>query len=274
MVPKCACLVRKPAPQRRTLTDARRTVPRRWVRGRESAVLLEPRHYEMSILALGTSVATPPDGIVAEAIVVESFDELRRRANETRGKIVVFNQPWVSYGVSVEYRRRGASEAARAGAVASLIRSVTPFSINSPHTGSQTYESGVMRIPTACITVEDAETLARMQRRGQRIVIRLLLEARNEPDVPSRNVVAEIVGSVYPEQVCGPASAARPRAAMRLTHRVLCCGADCADQRPLRQLGRGRWRNGRRRRRVHLLASHDGAETGASRAGTRDAGGR
>lgn len=69
-------------------------------------------------------------GIEAEVLVVESFDELIRRASEAKGKIVVYNQPFVSYGETVAYRALGASEAAKVGAVASLIRSITPFSIN------------------------------------------------------------------------------------------------------------------------------------------------
>lgn len=69
-------------------------------------------------------------GIEAEVLVVKSFEELKRRASEATGKIVVFNQAFVSYGVTVAYRAFGASEAAKVGAVATLIRSVTPFSIN------------------------------------------------------------------------------------------------------------------------------------------------
>lgn len=69
-------------------------------------------------------------GIEAVVLVVESFEELKRRANEAVGKIVVFNQPFVSYGETVAYRAYGASEAAKVGAVATLIRSITPFSIN------------------------------------------------------------------------------------------------------------------------------------------------
>ena len=70
-------------------------------------------------------------------LVVRSFDELKARAKEAQGRIVVYNQPYVSYDVSVAYRTQGASEAARVGAVASLIRSVTDFSLNTPHTGWQ-----------------------------------------------------------------------------------------------------------------------------------------
>lgn len=73
-------------------------------------------------------------GIEAEVLVVNSFDELKRRASEAVGKIVVYNQEFVSYGETVAYRAFGASEAAKVGAVASLIRSVTPYSINRcPH---------------------------------------------------------------------------------------------------------------------------------------------
>ncbi|KAG9345026.1 hypothetical protein JZ751_009566, partial [Albula glossodonta] len=173
-----------------------------WVRGRESAVMLEPLHHPLAILGLGSSVATPLEGITAEVLVVQSFDELKRRASEAEGKIVVYNQPFVSYRETAQYRFSGASEAAKVGAVASLIRSVTPFSINSPHTGWQRYAEGVTRIPTACITVEDAQLMARMAQRGQKIVIRLEMNCHNLPDADSFNTVAEITGSKYPEQVC------------------------------------------------------------------------
>ncbi|XP_064201848.1 carboxypeptidase Q-like [Anguilla rostrata] len=172
-----------------------------WVRGKESAVILRPRNHPLAILGLGSSVGTPREGIKAEVLVVKSFDELKQRASEAEGRIVVYNQPFVSYGETVKYRSSGAAEAAKVGAVASLIRSVTPFSINSPHTGWQDYEEGVPRIPTACITVEDAQLMARMAERGQKIVIHLTMGAQNLPDADSFNTVAEITGSKYPEQV-------------------------------------------------------------------------
>ncbi|KAG7235265.1 hypothetical protein INR49_002871 [Caranx melampygus] len=172
-----------------------------WVRGKESAEMTEPRVKDLAILGLGSSVGTPPEGIKAEVLVVLSFEELKRRASEATGKIVVFNQPFVSYGETVAYRAYGASEAAKVGAVATLIRSVTPFSINSPHTGWQDYQDGVKRIPTACITVEDAELMWRMAQRGQKIVVRLTMEAKTLPDADSFNTVAEIRGWQHPEQV-------------------------------------------------------------------------
>ncbi|XP_042560657.1 carboxypeptidase Q-like [Clupea harengus] len=172
-----------------------------WVRGQESATMVLPRNHTMAILGLGSSVGTSSQGVEAEVLVVESFEELRSRASEAKGKIVVYNQPFVSYGETVAYRAYGASEAAKVGAVASLIRSITPVSINSPHTGWQDYQPGVPHIPTACITIEDAEMMARMARRGQKIVVRLRMGAQTLPDADSFNTVAEIVGSEHPEQV-------------------------------------------------------------------------
>ncbi|XP_012617435.2 carboxypeptidase Q [Microcebus murinus] len=172
-----------------------------WERGEESAVMLKPRIHTMAILGLGSSTGTPPEGITAEVLVVHSFDELKIRASEAKGKIVVYNQAYVNYSTTVKYRIQGAVEAAKVGAVASLIRSVTPFSIYSPHTGIQKYEDGVPKIPTACITVEDANMMSRMASRGVKIVIQLKMEAKNYPDTESFNIVAEITGIKYPEQI-------------------------------------------------------------------------
>ncbi|XP_046350835.2 carboxypeptidase Q-like [Haliotis rufescens] len=172
-----------------------------WVRGRESATLEQPRILPLNILGLGGSIATPPEGITAEVIVVKTFAELKQRAAEARGKIVVYNEDWVGYGDTVQYRSLGAVEAAKVGAVASLIRSVTPFSIDSPHTGWQDYSDNVTKIPTACITIEIAQMLHRMSMRGEKMVITLKMEAQNLPMVKSRNTVAEIKGSTYPDEV-------------------------------------------------------------------------
>jgi carboxypeptidase Q len=173
----------------------------KWVRGEESVRLVEPREAELAMLGLGGSVATPDGGITAEVLVVSSFEELDERAAEARGKIVLFDVPFTSYGQTVRYRTDGAVAAARAGAVASLIRSVASYSMNSPHTGMMLYQDGVERIPHAAITVEDAMMLHRMQDRGERIVVRLEMDARSEGDVPSRNVVAELRGSELPDEV-------------------------------------------------------------------------
>ncbi|XP_059489036.1 carboxypeptidase Q-like isoform X2 [Neocloeon triangulifer] len=172
-----------------------------WVRGKEHAELIEPRKQNLPILGLGSSVATPKSGITAELLVVDSFDELQRNKNLASGKIVVFNENYTSYGDSVQYRDYAAVEAAKLGGVATLVRSVTPFSISSPHTGWQDYDANVTKIPTASITVEDAEMLSRMFKRGDKLKVRLYMEAQNLPPATSRNTVAEIRGKTNPEEV-------------------------------------------------------------------------
>ena len=145
---------------------------RHWVRGRESAELIQPRRYTLHMIGLGGSVGTPPNGITAPVLVVNDFDELKRRAAEAKGKIVLFDHPFATdkapfdaYSEGVVYRGRGATEAARVGAVASLIRSVASFSIQNPHTGSMSYQdTTVGRIPAAALSIEDAEMLHWMQR--------------------------------------------------------------------------------------------------------------
>jgi carboxypeptidase Q len=173
----------------------------RWVRGNESAELIEPRLQDLPMLGLGGSVGTPAEGITAEVLVVSSFEDLSVRASEAEGKIVLFDVPFTSYGETVQYRGRGAVEAARVGAVASLIRSVTPVSLRTPHTGGMRYAEDVPRIPHAALTVEDAQMLHRMQERGERVVVRLMMEAETHADVPSLNVIGEIVGSEFPNEV-------------------------------------------------------------------------
>ncbi len=179
-----------------------------WVRGEESATLVSPRSRTLVMLGLGGSTGTPANGITAEAIVVGSFDELTAKAAQAGGKIVVFDvpfpqtgDPFENYGNVVRYRGGGASEAAKVGAVAALVRSVASFSIQSPHTGGLRYDTTVARIPAAALSVEDAMMLHRMQNRGEKVVITLKMGARTLPDAPSRNVVAEIVGSELPNEV-------------------------------------------------------------------------
>lgn len=172
-----------------------------WVRGDESLEMILPWPRTLPMLGLGFSVGTPPGGIRGEVLVVNSFDDLEERADEAAGRIVLFNVPFTTYGETVQYRARGAVAAAEAGAVASLIRSVTPYSQQTPHTGNSSYEEGVPRIPHAAITIEDADLLQRMQERGQRVELHLRMEAQTFPDVPGRNVMAEIRGSEFPNEV-------------------------------------------------------------------------
>jgi carboxypeptidase Q len=172
-----------------------------WVRGEESVELVKPRRARLSMLGLGGSIATPRRGITAPVLVVTSFDDLHERAAEAQGKIVLFDVPFTTYGETVKYRVGGAAAAARAGAVASLIRSVAAYSIRSPHTGVMHYDSTVTPIPAAALSVEDAMMLRRFQDRGQPVVVTLRMAARTLPDAPSRNAVAEVVGRERPDEV-------------------------------------------------------------------------
>jgi carboxypeptidase Q len=172
-----------------------------WVRGAESAEMLQPRRAALPMLGLGNSIGTPPEGITAEVLVVTNFAELQQRAAEAAGKIVLINQPFDNYAHTVRIRRDGAIEAARAGAVASLIRSVAPVSLATPHTGAMQYSNGIPKIPHAAITVEDAQMMQRMQERGQKIVVHLQMSAVTLPDAPSRDILGEITGRELPEQV-------------------------------------------------------------------------
>jgi len=179
-----------------------------WVRGSESATLISPRSTPLHMIGLGMSVGTPAAGITAPVLVVDDFEDLQKHATEAKGKIVVFDHPFPldvapmeGYRQAVAYRGGAPAAAAKVGAVATLIRSVSSFSIQNPHTGSTRYDSTMTKIPAAALSVEDAEMLHRMQRRGDKITLNLKMSAQTLPDAPSRNVVAEVRGSEKPDEV-------------------------------------------------------------------------
>jgi carboxypeptidase Q len=172
-----------------------------WVRGEESLELLEPVSRKLSMLGLGNSVGTPPEGITAEAVVVRNFDELEALGEKVRGKVVVYNAPFTTYGQTVGYRGSGASRAAKYGAVAAVVRSITPVSLQTPHTGSLRYTEDSPKIPAAAVTIEGAEMLQRMYDRGERPKLRLKMEAHFLPDAESANVIAELKGTERPDEV-------------------------------------------------------------------------
>jgi carboxypeptidase Q len=173
----------------------------KWVRGAESLEITNPPHHVVPMIGLGGSVATPPAGIEAEVMVVGSRDELKKRAVEAKGKIVLFNVPYTNYGETVAYRSGGASMAAQLGAVAALVRSVGPTGLRTTHTGGMNYADGVEKIPTAAIPVEDSMRIQRLANRGIKVRLRLKMEAHFDADVESFNVVGELRGSEKPEEV-------------------------------------------------------------------------
>jgi Zn-dependent M28 family amino/carboxypeptidase len=145
-------------------------------------------------------------------VVVNSFDELTALGRErVSGKIVLFNVPFdkqmaaqgyggEAYEEVIGYRGRGASAAARLGAVAALIRSIGSADYRLPHTGSVRYADDATRIPAAAVTAEDAELMAHLASQG-RIRLHLVLTPQTFPDAVSYNVVADLKGSEHPEQV-------------------------------------------------------------------------
>ncbi len=181
-----------------------------WVRGNESAKMVSPRPRMLPMLGLGGSIATPPEGITAEVIVVDELDSVATLGERARGKIVLINQafeegrgpaPFRGYSQTVRIRSMGAIESAKVGAVATLIRSVGPYGMQTPHTGSMAYIDGVPRIPAAAITIEDAEMIKRMIERGQKVVVTLQMEAKMMPDADSRNIIVELRGYEKPDEI-------------------------------------------------------------------------
>src|SRR5688500_1377061 len=149
-----------------------------WVRGEESLELTAPRPMQLAMLGLGNSVGTPADGIRAEAVVVRNFAELDALGERVRGKIVVYNAPFTNYGATVQYRGSGASRAARYGAAAVLVRSITPVSLQSPHTGALNYDQRQKKIHSAELSIEAAVKLQRMHDSRVRPQLRLKTQAK------------------------------------------------------------------------------------------------
>jgi carboxypeptidase Q len=172
-----------------------------WVRGAENLEIIAPGRHPLVILGLGNSIGTPPDGVLADLLVVRSFQELEASGDLAKGRIVLFNVPFTTYGETVVYRSDGPSRAAAKGAAAALIRSVGPPGLRTPHTGSLRYVDGQPQIPAAAVSAEDADRLQRMQNRGTRVRLRLRMEAKFLPDANSFNVIGEIRGRELPDEI-------------------------------------------------------------------------
>ena len=173
-----------------------------WVRGQESGRIVSPVERPLHLLGLGGTVSTSPNGLRAPVVVVGSFDDLEALGREkVEGRIVLFNVPFRGYGPTVRYRTEGAIRAAALGAVGALVRSVTPVSLQTPHTGAMRYDPRYPRIPAAAVTIEDAELLQRLYDSGDPVEVELLLSGRTLEPARSANVVGEIVGSELPDEI-------------------------------------------------------------------------
>ena len=177
------------------------TVPH-WVRGEESGEIVAPVVKKLHLLGLGMSVGTPPEGITAQVVVVPDFGALDKLGKAgVAGKIVVFDAPYKSYGQTVMYRVSGGTRAQALGAVAVLVRSITPLAAQLPHTGTSAFDGAPATIPSAAISIEDALMLDRLQAEGAPVKVHLSMQAHMEAPVVQANVIGEIVGSEHPEQI-------------------------------------------------------------------------
>ena len=173
----------------------------KWVRGNESAEIIEPARHAIVMLGLGDSVGTTGDGVQADVLIVHTFEELDAKAAQAKGRIVLFNVPYTNYGETVRFRSTGPSRASRLGAVAMLIRAVGNPGLRTPHTGALQYASDAKKIPSAAISGEDADRLQRMADRGSKVVVKLKMDAHFDADVESANVVGEIRGRERPDEI-------------------------------------------------------------------------
>lgn len=184
-----------------------------WVRGEKEQVRVVNSEamgsLNLKALALGNSVGTPKDGITANVIEVKSLDEVEQLGKENiEGKIVFFNRPmdpkqirtFNAYGGAVDQRVFGASKAAQFGAVAVLVRSMTTRLDDFPHTGVLVYDEEIEKIPALAISTNDSELLSSLLKKES---IRVFMKANCEKleDVQSYNVVGEINGSEYPDEI-------------------------------------------------------------------------
>ncbi|KXN69519.1 Zn-dependent exopeptidase [Conidiobolus coronatus NRRL 28638] len=187
-----------------------------WQRLEEKAYLVSPTRGNVTIKvgALGNSGSTPQGGVVAEVVPLHTFEQLdyllSKDKDAIRGKIVLWNFNYTGYSSGKKFRNDGAPTALKHGALASLIRSVTPFGLNNVHVGVQ---NGDYSIPSAAITYEDAALLDRLYQRANNTrainvlkkdqisfpKIFLNIQTKKEPRV-SRNVIAEIKGVEKPQE--------------------------------------------------------------------------
>lgn len=182
-----------------------------WVRGKneQASILVGKTSSPLAVCALGGSIATPKKGITGEVIEVHSFDEVKSLGDRAKGKIIFYNHPmdptkvftFEAYGGAVDQRGQGAIEAAKVGAVAAIVRSMTLALDNVPHTGAMHYLDSIPKIPSAAVSSLGANKLSDLLHSAKKVRVRLILNCETLPDVESANVVGEIRGSEKPNEV-------------------------------------------------------------------------
>jgi hypothetical protein len=186
-----------------------------WVRGGKDEVVINYTNaagkkikQQLDVLALGNSVGTNGKALTAPIILINDFNELEQKKEAIKGKIVLFNNifsplnisPGKSYGESGAYRRQGPGRAAKYGAVAVMIRSVTGSTDNNPHTGATNYDTLYPKIPAAAIGLQDADRLINLLKAATPVTLSYTSNAKFLPDTIGHNVIGELRGSEFPDQ--------------------------------------------------------------------------
>ena len=179
-----------------------------WERGIETASIVSPNPQQLYITSLGGSVATPAGGVEAELAYFPTFEDLKSAPEGgLDGKIVFISgrmkkaPDGAGYGPANQKRREGATEAAKRGAIAVVIRSVGTDSHRFPHTGMMRYAEGVKKIPIAALSAPDADQLERTLSRGVKVSIKMEMTPSWKGETESGNVIGEIVGSEKPDEI-------------------------------------------------------------------------
>lgn len=183
----------------------------RWTRGGkdEAYAINSSKKNSLDILALGNSIGTGSKGITAPVIMINSFEELEQHKDAVKGKIVFYNyrfnplfiKTFISYADAVKYRAQGPSRASKYGAVGVLVRSMTHAADNNPHTGAMNYNDSFPKIPAAAVGLKDADILVDMVMRNKNVQLFLKTNATTFKDTIGHNVIGEIIGSEFPEQI-------------------------------------------------------------------------
>ncbi len=183
-----------------------------WIRGNVHTAYIYSGKQKLMlhIEALGGSVATLPSGISAQVIEVVGLKELKKlNAKDVNGKIIFLNGPmdkeniqtFKSYGGAVGQRWAGAIEAARLGAIGVVVRSVTMSMDYFPHTGSMAYNDSISKIPAIAISTLDAELLSKELSKNPTLSLFFNINCQTLPDVLSYNVIGEIRGTEFPNEI-------------------------------------------------------------------------
>ena len=184
-----------------------------WVRGEKEMAKIHSGTagtFDISVASLGMATGTGPDGLSARVVEVKNFDELTRigRAG-IEGKIVFFNRPmdpallnnFAAYGQAADQRTSGASKAASLGAAGVIVRSLTTSLDDFPHTGGVRYTEGIKKIPAVAVSTKGANLLSTLLKADSDLFLWYRTTCETRADVESANVIGEIRGSVYPEQI-------------------------------------------------------------------------